>query len=681
MRARLRLAVCTLLCATSLQASETITYTYDARGRLIQVDHAGSVNDSVNACYAYDQTDNRSNVTVATSDCGSSPAVSFSISDAGAAEGSPLTFTVTKNGTATGSHSVSYATANATAVAGSDYTSAANSLTFLATDTQKSFAVATINDSAVEAEETLSVTLSAPTGGAVVADAHGIGTIAASDSPLPTFSINDTSVTEGGDLVFTVTKSSPSPTSNTLYWATANGSAFAGSDFLYQDIEVALTFGPAELTKTITIPTIDDTAVEGAHAMAVNLTGASFTDAQGIGTILDDDVSTACAGVSFTVVSNGPVQEGTGSAFTITKSGSTTSSCSVDYATSNGSAIAPGDYTAKSGTLGFSSTMTSQGVIVTTIDDSTTESSETLTLTLSNPGDSAALGTPASATATITDDDGPTACAGVTFTIASQGAVTEGANSYFTVTKTGTTTASCSVSYATSNGTAVAPGDYTSGSGSLTFAPGSGGTAITVPTINDSTVESAETFAVALSGPEKGATLGSPSSAAATINDNDGAPPAGFSVNDGSAIEGGIVTFTVSRTSGTGTASVSYATATGTAASNDFTAKSGSLSFSSGQTSKTVTVQTTQDIRIEDTEVFYLDLSNASGAAIVDGQGAGSIIDDGDGEPCPTCLVQSTPESTVSEESAQEDSAPETTVPEESATEESEPESGPGGAI
>lgn len=44
-------------------AAETITYVYDARGRLVQVTHSGSVNNGVQTTYTYDKTENRTNVT------------------------------------------------------------------------------------------------------------------------------------------------------------------------------------------------------------------------------------------------------------------------------------------------------------------------------------------------------------------------------------------------------------------------------------------------------------------------------------------------------------------------------------------------------------------------------------------------------------------------------------------
>ena len=60
-----------LLCTSTASATETITYTYDARGRLIKVVHTGNVNNNNQACYKYDKAGNRTNVKV---DVGSLPA-------------------------------------------------------------------------------------------------------------------------------------------------------------------------------------------------------------------------------------------------------------------------------------------------------------------------------------------------------------------------------------------------------------------------------------------------------------------------------------------------------------------------------------------------------------------------------------------------------------------------------
>lgn len=235
------------------------------------------------------------------------------------------------------------------------------------------------------------------------------------------------------------------------------------------------------------------------------------------------------SGVSFSIASNGPVTEGSNSAFTITKNGATGSSLSVSYQTANGTAVAPGDYTAKLLTaLTFLSTDVTKTINVTTATDALIEGNETFTMTLSAPtgGATIAVGT---ATATISDP----VCAGVSFSIASNGAVTEGANSVFTFTKTGTTSSSCTVNYATADGTAVAPGDYTTKSSTLTFISAQTSQTVSVTTIDDTLVESAETFTMTLSAPSGGAVLGT-ATATATINDNDSAGNhAPVAVNDG----------------------------------------------------------------------------------------------------------------------------------------------------
>jgi YD repeat-containing protein len=45
--------------AATAMASETITYSYDARGRLVQVKHSGTVNNNITSNYQYDKADNR----------------------------------------------------------------------------------------------------------------------------------------------------------------------------------------------------------------------------------------------------------------------------------------------------------------------------------------------------------------------------------------------------------------------------------------------------------------------------------------------------------------------------------------------------------------------------------------------------------------------------------------------
>lgn len=220
--------------------------------------------------------------------------VTFSIDDVSAQEGGNLVFTVTKTGSTSWNYYISFATADGTATAGSDYTVQSGTLTFASNETSKTITVSTIDDSAVEASETVLVDLSSGAGGplATFTDSQGQGSITDNDEIPPSFSIGDASVSEGGNLVFTVTKTGTVSQSYGVSYATANGTAIAGNDYTAKSD--TLTFAGAETSKTITVSTIDDSSAEGNETVLVNLSaptgGSTISDSQGQGTINDNDI-------------------------------------------------------------------------------------------------------------------------------------------------------------------------------------------------------------------------------------------------------------------------------------------------------------------------------------------------------------------------------------------------------
>lgn len=298
------LAGAALFAVVPAASSETITYSYDARGRLVKVVHSGNVNDGNTACYTYDKGDNRSNVTVATgSDCssggGGTTPPSFAVGDDSATEGTNVVFTITRSGSSTGSYSLSYATANGTAVAGSDYTQKSGTITFNDGIMSRNIAVATTDDTTVENSETFYLDISNPSGGATITDSRGNGTILDNDSTTTTcsgvsFAVSDASATEGGSLSFTITKSGTTSDSCSVSYATANNSAVAGSD--YTSKSGTLTFSSSQTSQTVSVTTTDDTTVESAETMYLNLSSpsgsATISDSQGVGTINDNDTAT-----------------------------------------------------------------------------------------------------------------------------------------------------------------------------------------------------------------------------------------------------------------------------------------------------------------------------------------------------------------------------------------------------
>ena len=126
----------------------------------------------------------------------------------------------------------------------------------------------------------------------------------------------------------------------------------------------------------------------------VSITLPETTDCDDSGAICADDermlshaTSVRVTGPPAISVSDATVQEAEGAVlvFTATLSHASSRTVTVDYATSDGTAVAGSDYTAAGGALTFNAGDTSQTVQVTVLTDSEDEGQETLTLTLSNP--------------------------------------------------------------------------------------------------------------------------------------------------------------------------------------------------------------------------------------------------------------------------------------------------------
>jgi Calx-beta domain/FG-GAP-like repeat len=205
----------------------------------------------------------------------------------------------------------------------------------------------------------------------------------------------------------------------------------------------------------------------------------------------------------------------------------------------------------------------------------------------------------------------------------------------FAVTLSQPSNGTITVQYSTSNGSAIAGSDYTAASGTLTFAPGETGKTIAISVLGDTVVEPDETFFVNLSSPD-GATLADGRGDGTIVNDD--AAVSTLSISDVTKKEGrkGSTSFTFTVTlsaPSTQTVSVHFATADGTAmiSDNDYSSKSGTLTFQPGQTSKTITISVRGDKKVEADETFFVNLSSAQNALLADGQGVGTIVNDDGG--------------------------------------------------
>lgn len=199
----------------------------------------------------------------------------------------------------------------------------------------------------------------------------------------------------------------------------------------------------------------------------------------------------------------------------------------------------------------------------------------------------------------------------------------------FSLTLSEPSSSPVTVSYATANDTATAPGDYFPLSGTLTFAPGTTTQKVDVPVIGDTDSEGSEAFKVNLSSPVN-ATIAH-GTGTGTILDGPNGPGhlAVGSVNAYEGTKGTAAHFTVTLSApSTSPVTVNYAFANGTATlPGDYFAGGGSLTFAPGETAKTIFAWMNGDTDSEGSEAFTVTLSGASGADIINATGTGTVLD------------------------------------------------------
>ena len=210
----------------------------------------------------------------------SSRGAELSISDAATDEGNSgstaLQFTVSLSAARSVPVTVNVTASDGSAAAGSDFTPFPPTLlTFAPGETSKLVTIDVIGDGQFELDETFSVTLAGATG-AFIADSSGTGTIR-NDDASPMLNVSNPSVAEGDagvtTITFTVSLSSVSAFPAVVNYASADGTALAGSDYT-AIAPGTLTFAPGETSKTITVDVLGDTSIEDHETLSVVLSEA-----------------------------------------------------------------------------------------------------------------------------------------------------------------------------------------------------------------------------------------------------------------------------------------------------------------------------------------------------------------------------------------------------------------------
>ena len=290
-------------------------------------------------------------------------------------------------------------------------------------------------------------------------------------------------------------------------------------------------------------------------------------------------------------------------AFTISRTGANANPLTVNFSIS-GTADNGSDYASMGGTVVIPATKTSVVLGIKPFDDMSHEDGEGVTITVT-AGDAYIIGSPAAATVTITDNDLPSVSVTAVDGAASETGPDPGS---FTITRTGSTTASLTVAYKLT-GTATNGTDYSSLATTVVIPAGQTSASLTVTPTNDGGAESAETVILTITANAQ-YTVGSPPAANVTLSDDD-LPSVSVTAPDAAASETSANPgkFTVSRTGPTtGALTVAYTLSGNAINGTDYTTLASAVVIPAGQKSTSITVTPTNDGVAESAETAILTL-------------------------------------------------------------------------
>jgi len=522
---------------------------------------------------------------------------------------------------------VKYATSNGSAGVGVDYTATNGTLTFPPATTTQSVTVPITAVSGFQNSKNFYVSLSAPTN-ATIADGQGQATILNANHTAYITS-DDVTIAEPASGTATVNVpvglTSPSTFPVTVAWATSNGGAVAGTDYVAASGTVTI---PANTTRVNVPLTVKASALASPQAFNFNMNspsnGASFIRSSSVVTITSGTFNNLLSVTDTGVIA--PATGTTTETFTVSLSPARAATVTVAYATSNISATAPTEYASAAGTLTFAPGQTTQTVSVTVNAAPTVFTDTYYALNLSSPTGGAVIqrGTGSG----LIDANGLAPMVSV-----STAAVTKPASGTLAepivVTLSGPSANTVTVNYATSDSYAVAGTDYQPAVGVLTFAPGITSQTVNVGVLGNTRLGNDLSYYFNLSSPTNAQIAGY--SGLGIIQNPNRTPR--LTINDvavykpRSATAPATMTVTLASAS-PNTVTVNYATSNGSATAGvDYAPANGTLTFAPNVVTRTVAVTINGNTLPTGDRNFYVSISSATNASIVSSSGVVTIID------------------------------------------------------
>ena len=377
--------------------------------------------------------------------------------------------TIVRTNGSTGPVSVTMTTTDGTATAGQDYIWTNLVVSFADGEISKTVYVRTINHATPQSDKTFTVTLSNAQGGATIG-ANNPAIVTILDDHVNFSFENSTYIVQqnAGQVVLTVLRNSGTNGTVSIDYSTTNGAptngvAVAGED--YTPMSGTLTFIPGEVRKTLFIPILDDGQVSNDEHFSLFLSNPSPSTFVGTPNIATVTIINVHSGLGFSSPTY-TVAEGTSNAvITVTRNAIETGVISVEYSTTDQTALAGQRYVTTRGVLTFTNGQASASFNVPIIDNTSVDGDQYLQLNLFNPSTGVSL-VNSNATLTILDNDTGLQFSGANYR------TPKGTTITIPVLRTSATNFPVSVDFSTKDGSATAPNYYNATNGTLTFLPG-----------------------------------------------------------------------------------------------------------------------------------------------------------------------------------------------------------------
>jgi poly(3-hydroxybutyrate) depolymerase len=431
------------------------------------------------------------------------PTIQFAVSTCTVPElDGAISLSVQRTNDSTQTESVDYATGDGSAAAGVNYTATNGTLTFAPGETNQHIFVPILNDGQVGKTTRFQVSLSNPTGGAVLG-ARTVANVNIQESDkglhfyVPTFAVNE----EAGTVEIKVARGDDGENQVSVDYATADGTATAGQD--YSATSGTMTFEPGVVLKSFAVPVLNDALLESAESFRVTLSNPSGDGVLGSPSVTTISIQDTDRRFQFDSQNYAAREEAEYVQVGIIQADND-APASVDFSTSDGAALAGLDYVGSTNTIQFGPGERRKWIQIPLLNDGLKEAVKSFRITLSNPTGGTALGSQPTATVKITDNDPGVGVTTNTFFASgiagvAKVSVTRGSDELMS---------SFTVDFQTADALAQAGVDYLAIAGTLEFKANETLQVITIPLLQNPAAKGRKSFKVTLSNASVGISLG-----------------------------------------------------------------------------------------------------------------------------------------------------------------------------